>query len=680
MPRRWFPTLRRPAPAVKSLPGFSPGWTPAGVDRARPWSVERAVRDGMERAVWIYKAVDTISNHVADRPLRVRPRGGTADEPMPPYDAHPLYRALNGRANPAEGAWTFKKRVSMQLLLSKRGVFLEPTFSRGGDLLRIDLLPPGRTRPVPSTGTDLISHFETVTVTGELRYLDVESVRWIRNPHPLDPYSGITPLEAAGLSADLDFYTRHYNLSFVNNDARPGGVIGIDGDMDEAELRLLRARFGTGPSAAGSWTVLNGGNVTVTDTSVTPRDMAYETVAATSKIELLASFGVPESQLGNASGRTFDNARAEKTTFWEITMPPHLRLIADVFQDDAGEDNEVYFDTSDIDVLREPRSKRLTEAREEVAAGVRSIRSYAELAGYADEIDDTPQTRALWVPAGRTALPANTADTSTLDTAPPKAFKALGHTADLPLDTGAADALRARLDDTLQALATRWTERTVARLNSPRHRKGTRHWDDRGHTDPRAGIKQLPAEQIADAATWQQEAAQALQPLIEQAADAAATDLHTATGTASTPVAVWPLLAPLLADSLAHQAHALTEQIGEADLDGKALPGITDTARSWGRSLATWAGTAAGRLATATIESARDQAATASARAGLVRRWVSHDDGRTRPDHDAADGQTRPVGDPFTIGDDLLRHPGDPTAPPGQTVNCRCRLAWRIER
>ncbi|MFF2619370.1 phage portal protein [Kitasatospora sp. NPDC058046] len=686
MPRRWFPTLRRPAPATKSTADYTLGWTPAGVDRARPWSVERAVRDGMERAVWIYKAVDTISNHAADRPLRVRPRSGTSDEPLPPHDAHPLYRAMNIRANPAEGAWTFKKRVSMQLLLSKRGVFLEPTFSRGGDLLRIDLLPPGRTRPVPSTGSDLISHFETVTITGELRHLDVERVRWIRTPHPLDPYSGITPLEAAGLSADLDFFTRHYNLSFVNNDARPGGVIGIDGDMDDDELRLLRARFGTGPSAAGSWTVLNGGNVTVTDTSVTPRDMAYETVAALSKIELLAAFGVPESQLGNASGRTFDNARAEKTTFWEITMPPHLRLIADAFQDDAGDDNEVYFDTSDIDVLREPRTKRLSEAREEVAAGVRSIRSYAELAGYADEIDDTPETRALWLASGRTALPARTADAPALGTTTPPPVPATGKTlapaADLVLDETAADSLRGRLDDALQTLTTRWTERTVARLHSPRHRKDTRHWDDRGGTtDAATGIKGLPVDQVIDIATWQQEAVQALRPLIEQAATTAVTELHAALGSTGTATAaVWPTIAPLLTDWLAKQAQALADDMAGSDREGKNLADIAEATRDWGRSLANRASVKASHLATVTVESARDQAAAASARTGLVRRWVAHDDGRTRPDHDAADGQTQPYGQPFTIGEDLLRHPGDTAAPPGQAVNCRCRLAWRLER
>ncbi|MFJ1706882.1 phage portal protein [Kitasatospora sp. NPDC088346] len=687
MSRRWFPTLRSTPPDTKSEPNYTLNWSPAGIDRARPWSVERAVQDGMERAVWIYKAVDTIANHAADRLLRVRPRSDSSDEPLPPLADHPLYQAMNVKANPLEVAWILKKRASMQLLLSKRGVFLEPTFSRGGDLLRIDLLPPGRTRPVPGKGADLVSHFETVTPTGELRTLDVDRVRWIRNPHPLDPYSGITPLEAAGLSADLDFFTRHYNLSFVHNDARPGGVIGIDGDMDDSELRLLRAKFGGGPSAAGAWTVLTGGNITVTDTSTTPRDMAYETVSLNSKVELLAAFGVPESQLGNASGRTYDNAQAEKLQFWEVTMPPHLSLLAAGFQEDAGDSNEVYFDTSDIDVLRNARSKRLTEAREEVAAGVRSVRSYAELAGYSDEVDDTPATRALWVTSGRIPVPARAADAQAFTPAaspptrqPPRMAKALDTTTDLPLDDTAAETLRTRLDDALQTLAVRWTERTVARLSAPRHRKGTRHWDDRGTEDTRAGSKDLPVEQVVDVATWQQEATQALQPLIEHASDAAANELNAALGsTGTSTVAVWPALAPLLTDWLAKQASVLAEEVRHADRAGKSLPGITDTTRDWGRSLAAWATGTANRLATATIEIARDQAAAATARAGLVRRWVAHDDGRTRPEHEAADGQTQPLGQPFAVGQDLLRHPGDPQAPPGQALNCRCRLAWRIQ-
>jgi hypothetical protein len=59
----------------------------------------------------------------------------------------------------------------------------------------------------------------------------------------------------------------------------------------------------------------------------------------------------------------------------------------------------------------------LEEARAEVAAGVRTIKSYADLAGYGDEIEDTPQTRALWMPAGLTPIASREADKEAL--APP---------------------------------------------------------------------------------------------------------------------------------------------------------------------------------------------------------------------------------------------------------------------
>ncbi|MCC9309284.1 phage portal protein [Kitasatospora sp. RB6PN24] len=684
MARRWLPTLRRTPLATKLTSGPAYAWAPVSLDRAQPWSVERAVRDGMERAVWVYKAVDTISNHAADRLLRVRPISDRSDEPAPPLPDHPLYRVMNRTANPLEWAWVFKKRLSMQLLLSKRGAFIEPTFSRGGDLLRVELLPPGRTRPVPGNGADLIDHFETVTPTGELRTLDPDQVRWIRNPHPLDPYSGMTPLEAAGLSVDLDHFTRLYNLSFVHNDSRPGGIISIDGDMEPDELRLLRSKFATGPTAAGTWTVLAGGGITVTDTSTTPRDMAYETVSGTAKIEVLAAFGVPESQLGNASGRTYDNAQAEKLMLWEVTMPPHLTLLASAFQPDVDDGHEAYFDTSDIDVLRMARANRLKEARDEVDAGVRSPLSYAKLAGYADEMDDTPATRALWLTSGRTPVPARATDATALAAAaapPAPAAAAKSHPAtseeELQLDGTAAHALQQRLEDALQALTVRWTERTVARLNSPRHRTGTRHWDHRGQTDLRTGGKELPVDAVLDAATWQAEAEQALRPAVEQAANAAAEEMNTAlAATISSSAPGWPTIAPLLADSVAQQAASLAKAIRDDDQAGTDREGIIATIRAWGRSAATWASSAATRLATTVIEAARDHAATATARTGLVRRWVAHQDTHTRSEHADADGQTQPLGQPFTVGTNLLRHPGDPTAPPGQTINCRCRLAW----
>ncbi|MEV0254757.1 hypothetical protein AB0H82_10915 [Streptomyces sp. NPDC050732] len=107
--------------------------------RADGWDMDRVVTEGYERVVWVFKAVDTIGKHASRLPLELG-RGlteeGEFDETFPD---HPLLRLLNGRANPLETGPMFREHLSGQILLSKRGVFVEKTHSRAGTLTRLDL-------------------------------------------------------------------------------------------------------------------------------------------------------------------------------------------------------------------------------------------------------------------------------------------------------------------------------------------------------------------------------------------------------------------------------------------------------------------------------------------------------------------------------------------------------------
>ncbi|MGA5497708.1 ADP-ribosyltransferase [Streptomyces cinereoruber] len=75
---------------------------------------------------------------------------------------------------------------------------------------------------------------------------------------------------------------------------------------------------------------------------------------------------------------------------------------------------------------------------------------------------------------------------------------------------------------------------------------------------------------------------------------------------------------------------------------------------------------------TATLEAAR--AATGPDRP-IVKQWVTRHDNRVRTEHSRVDGQLRPLGEPFTVAGVAMQTPGDPTAPAGLVINCRCRLA-----
>src|SRR4051812_41779796 len=158
MPRQFLPTLRgllvprsaapppTPAETKDLLAGNSyVSMTYAGVTnvwgtpgRADGWDMERVIVEGYERSIWTFKSIEAISKHASTLPIQIG-RGGDERRFEETLDNHPLLKLLNKKANPLESGDVFKKRLSAQLLLSKKGVFIEKTYSRGGTLVRLDL-------------------------------------------------------------------------------------------------------------------------------------------------------------------------------------------------------------------------------------------------------------------------------------------------------------------------------------------------------------------------------------------------------------------------------------------------------------------------------------------------------------------------------------------------------------
>lgn len=60
------------------------------------------------------------------------------------------------------------------------------------------------------------------------------------------------------------------------------------------------------------------------------------------------------------------------------------------------------------------------------------------------------------------------------------------------------------------------------------------------------------------------------------------------------------------------------------------------------------------------------------------RTWISAADERTRETHAMIHGEQRLPDEGWDVGIGTLMYPGDPSAPPEETVNCRCSLATRL--
>lgn len=341
------------------------------------WDIERAYREGMSKITWVNRCIDAIAGNQARLPIILRKDNSNRGEIIVGREANrsTLLELLNVRANVGENSFIFRYRLSAQLLLGTRGAFIEKIKGRDGGIIALNLLPPQATSPIPDPKT-FVSGYEVAMPYGETIKLKPEDVCWIRRPHPLDPYLSLTPLEAAGVAIEIENLAKLYNRNYLLNDGRPGGLLVVRGEIDEDDKEELKSRFRGNLSKAGHTTVIAADDgVDFVDTSASPRDAAYIQMRQVTKEEILAAFGVPESVIGNAAGRTFSNAAEEIRVFWMETMMPHLEPIARAL-DELDDKNYVDFDTSEVPILQLYKQERDRYLLTEFQAGLISGNEY----------------------------------------------------------------------------------------------------------------------------------------------------------------------------------------------------------------------------------------------------------------------------------------------------------------
>lgn len=351
------------------------------------WDTRRIIEEALERVTWVYRCVDAISSNAAKVPMVIR-RGNSWDGELIDSEEELLY-ILNSKSNVGESSYVFKYRLSAQLLLSEKGVFIEVVRDKGGNVSSLQILPSDFVTPIPDPKKFVSGYDFKMDVYAEggvkriEQHLKPEQVIWIRKPHPFDPYKAMTALPSSGIAIETDWNAKLYNRNFLLNDGRPGGLVVIKGDATEEDKEELRARFRGGPYTAGRISVITSAQgADFVDTAVTPRDAQHIETRGLTQAEILMAFGVPKSVLADASARTFDNAELERLIFWQETMLPHMELIMRSL-DVLLEENDLYIglDLEKVDVLQRMDLKRKEYALREFDGGAITVDEYREETG-----------------------------------------------------------------------------------------------------------------------------------------------------------------------------------------------------------------------------------------------------------------------------------------------------------
>ena len=381
------------------------------------WDIERAYREGMQKVTWVSRCIDAISGNQARLPVILRKDNSPSGEIF--TKKHEILTLLNTKTNIGENSFIFRYRLSSQLLMSSRGVFIEKIRGRDGRLIALNLLPPQHTSPIPDA-KKFVSGYEVLMPNGGKIIIPPDDVTWIRRPHPLDPYLSMTPMESAGIAIEVENLAKLYNRNFLLNDGRPGGLLVLRSEIDDDDKDELRSRFRGNINKTGSITVISSDDgADYIDTSSSPRDASYIEMRQITKEEILAAFGVPESVIGNAAGRTFNNAAEELRVFWMETMMPHLEQIARAL-DELDEEYYIDFETGNIPILIIAKQERERYSKDEFQTGLISINEYRTATGrktVESDIADSLLLSPNLAPVANTEKPFDAAQVQPVDMA-----------------------------------------------------------------------------------------------------------------------------------------------------------------------------------------------------------------------------------------------------------------------
>lgn len=731
------------SPEAKSIltPGapiaFNPGL--AGKPYKDSWDIERAYREGFQKVTWVNRCIDAIAGNQARLPAMLR-KNNSPDGQILRSSDNDLLRILNTKANMGENSFIFRYRLSSQLLMSSRGAFIEKVRGRNGKVIALQLLPPQHTAPIPDPKT-FVSGFEVDMRNGTKVILRPQDVIWVRRPHPLDPYLSLTPMEAAGIAIEIENLAKVYNRNFLLNDGRPGGLIVLRGEVDDDDKDEIRNRFRGNLNRAGAVTVLSSDEgVDFVDTGSSPRDANYIQMRQITKEEILAAFGVPESVIGNAAGRTFNNANEELRVFWNETMLPHLDSLARGL-DELDEQYYVDFDTSDVPVLILYKQERERYLLDEFQNGLISGNEYrkgtgkkavdsdlmdAMLAnpnltpiGYTNKPFDSTQQQQIDMMGAPGAIPGMVPGTEQMVTAPqPLAGQTgvppmpqEGMTAALAAEAGAPQIDTAmppapegllsaydggmqfksenKMDDEWEVKAdessNRWAEILDRGLERFIERQQRVVVEKSSGTKAKKGLQSgsLDIGAIFDSEVWDKQLSDDMRPVIQGIISDAAS---LASQKANMPAELDDEEVNEYLDEQIKRMQKINattkEEIAAAILIALALSEDEDRSGMLKAALAAIFINLLMKRRRTIAEHESQTAFNAGTYfagkqvGGMTKTWVTRKDTRVRPEHLILQGKTIDLLEEFEVGNNTLRFPGDPTAPPHLTINCRCKLRF----
>lgn len=328
------------------------------------WNLKKLVNEGYKINPWVFRAVRAIAQSASTVPWVVY------DSEMTPQWDHPLSKTLN-KPHPHFTRQQLVEMLVSWLELSGRAYIKKVRV--GGRTQELWPVSPDRLAPVPSSDpAKFIDGYMIVNERGEQvkdPEYNEETVMYIRFINPSNPYEGISPLEAAAKSVDLDNSQIDWNTATMQNRGVVDGVFtfkrALDRPQADSILERIMEKFSSKSNARKPLVI--GDEATYQRLALSPTEMDFLDSRKNNREEILSVFGVPPQLVGVQDSSTYNNFAVSLRIFWEVTVIPILDTLRDTFNhsfaDELSDGLTVGYDTSGVAALRESETEKASTAK-----------------------------------------------------------------------------------------------------------------------------------------------------------------------------------------------------------------------------------------------------------------------------------------------------------------------------
>lgn len=647
-------------------------------DDQRIWTPLRLLLQGQglnepyrQHAV-VYACIGAIATNISQVPFRLYKQKGEGKETV---EEGPLYDLFNN-PNPLLSGEQLWEATAIWYCLRGEAVWIVGRENVAQVPKEVWVFDPQRFELVTDRETGLPIGWK-YRGKKEIK-LALDEVIFFKAYNPYNDLRGLSPIQAAEMGIEQDWWATRHNLAFFKNAAEPGGALTTDQELNDDQYDRIKKTWEDrhqGPDKAHRIAILEGG-LKYQKITLSPRDMEFLEQRRWNREEIAMVYRVPMHVLNVYKDiKTYAGLRVLDKVFWEQNLIPKMgyfegAVFSKLFS--FINNGQVWgeFDLSVVEALQEDFNDKVGTAHK-----------LWQMGWPINKINERLNLGFEPVPWGdEWFVPWNLAPASSLvgGAAPPKAGegKEKGLLADV-----AREIRWKRYVKMLQPHEDRMTGKIRRFFYEQRKRVLDALFSLLGKDSPQAVVKDY-TDDILDSEKEDELLRIMIVPLFSDAVqggiEAAAEELGLVDFefTAGDPAAAKFIETKAIKITQINETvrEQIRKAINEGLVAGDTVTELADRIRKVYNFASTRAMTIARTESGSCIQGGKF---LARQEAGVkLHEWVTARDEHVRSSHVAQDGKVVAIGEKFPNG---CRYPNDPNGEAGEIINCRCDAAAVVQ-